>query len=127
LDFHGKHELTLNGHEKYVYCVKVLCDRNSSQIISGSLDTTMRMWNPQTGECVHVFKGHSHGVCCINILPDKRIVSGSFDLTLKIWDLHTGECTYTFEGHDSWILFIDVLSDGRIVSVDDDKTIKIWS
>jgi WD40 repeat protein len=35
--------------------------------VSGSDDTTLRVWDLQTGECVHVLEGHSDHVYCLQV------------------------------------------------------------
>jgi len=52
----------LNGHTDRIYCI-VYCTE-LDMIISGSYDKTARVWNAQTGECVHVLKGHTDDVTC---------------------------------------------------------------
>lgn len=34
-----------------------LCAASSQMIVTGSSDATVRVWNPKTGECTHVFRG----------------------------------------------------------------------
>ena len=57
----------------------------------GSGDTTLKVWDAQTGQETLTLKGHSSGVTSVSFSPDgKRIVSGSSgsnDKTLKVWDI----------------------------------------
>ena len=69
----------LHGHTNYVTCVAYSPDGN--QIVSGSQDKTIRVWNATTGQCVAgPFKGHTQKVTSVAYSPDgHQIVSGSAD------------------------------------------------
>ena len=74
----------LEGHTENVSCVSVLPD---GRVVSGSWDSTLRVWNAATGACERVLEGHTHWVTCVSVLPDGRVVSGSDDKTLRVWDI----------------------------------------
>lgn len=40
-------------------------------IISGSTDRTLKVWNAETGECIHTLYGHTSTVRCMH-LHEKR-------------------------------------------------------
>ncbi|MHC0067053.1 WD40 domain-containing protein [Nostoc sp. UIC 10890] len=100
-----------------------------SQILaSGSDDTTVKLWNVNTGECFQTLWGHSSWVNSVTFSPDGRILaSGSSDQTVKLWDWHTGECLHTLEGHIQKVKTIAFSSQGtKLASGSDDNTIKLW-
>jgi len=121
--FQGKHLRTLKGHTGGVYCVSVLPD---GRVVSGSWDNTLRLWDMNTGTCVHTLKGHTGDVYCVSVLPDGRVVSGSWDNTLRLWDMNTGTCVRTLKGHTGAVCCVSVLPDGRVVSGSWDKTLRVW-
>ena len=51
--------------------------------VSGSRDATLRVWNIQTGEAMHLLAGHEHSVRCIEVSGNK-VVSGSYDATCRV-------------------------------------------
>ncbi|MDR2093934.1 MAG: caspase family protein [Treponema sp.] len=60
-------------------------------IVSGSSDTTLKLWDAATGREIRTLSGHSYYVSSAAFSPDGRtIVSGSWDNTLKLWDAATG-------------------------------------
>jgi WD40 repeat protein len=74
-------------------------------IASGSGDSTIRIWDTQTGDTMHVFTGHSENVLAVVFSPDgRRVASGSNDNTIRIWDLHTGVLERTIETHRPYAL-----------------------
>ncbi len=52
----------MNGHTRQIICI-VYCPE-LSRVITGSLDITARVWNVETGKCVHVLNGYAFGVWC---------------------------------------------------------------
>ena len=104
-----------------VYCAAALANGN---IVSGSLDETLKVWDVPSGNCLRTLRGHRYGarrrrpgqtachssqadaaraqVRCVTVLANGRVVSGSHDHYLKLWDAATGECVQTLEGHTSY-------------------------
>ena len=76
---------------------------DGKQIVSGSNDQTIRVWNVATGEqCGEALRGHDSSVTSVAFSPDgKQIVSGSDDQTIRVWNVATGEqCGEALRGHD---------------------------
>lgn len=112
----------LSGHAHSVRAISAHADT----LVSGSYDSTVRVWRISTGEQLHVFHGHSQKVYSV-VLDHKRnrCISGSMDSLVKIWDLETGACLYTLEGHSLLVGLLD-LRDERLVSAAADSTLRIW-
>ncbi len=118
---------TLRGHTDSVYTMSFSGD--SSRIVSGSKDKTIRIWNIQTGEALLVIHGCTHEVVSVAFSKDSRRIafSGDEDGTAGIYDAHTGEIFQILYGHTERIESIAFSEDGsRIVSGSKDKTIGIW-
>ena len=64
-----------------------------NQILSGSEDGSIRVWDGKTGSELNInFKGHKGKVCCIALSGDgKKLASGSSDNTVRLWDAETGK------------------------------------
>lgn len=118
-----------DGHIGAVNCIAALPD---GRVVSGSEDSTLRVWDPTTGQCLQTLKGHLRAVKCVAVFSDgKRVVSGSEDHTLRVWDAATGDCLQTLKGHTGCVSSIAVLKDGRVVSgadsiLQNDSTIRVW-
>ncbi|KAK5202848.1 hypothetical protein LTR96_011230 [Exophiala xenobiotica] len=117
---------TLAGHSELVTAVAF--SPNGRQIVSGSWDKTIRIWDATTGQVEKTLAGHSGAVDAVAFSPDGRqIVSGSRDNTIKIWDATTGQVEKTLAGHSAGVTAVAFSPDGRrIVSGSGDETIKIW-
>ncbi|KAJ3009146.1 UNVERIFIED_CONTAM: hypothetical protein HDU68_002813, partial [Siphonaria sp. JEL0065] len=117
---------TLYGHTASVNSVALSADGRN--VVSGSSDNSVKVWDLRTGECTQTLTGHTDMVYSVAISTDgETIVSGSRDKTVKLWDIRTSECTRTLTGHTDWVRSVAISTDGEtIVSGSDDKTVKVW-
>ena len=53
----GKEIVTLRGHEGEI--VSLNFNAEGDKILTGSFDKTAIVWDPRTGNCIHVFEGHT--------------------------------------------------------------------
>ncbi|KAJ8503625.1 hypothetical protein ONZ45_g10691 [Pleurotus djamor] len=84
----------LVGHQDNVTGIKVIpC---SSHLVSGSDDETIRLWNIEALQCIHVFMGQTSPVNCIAISPVKGLIaSSSLDNLLHLWSIQEKTCIAT--------------------------------
>ena len=86
----------LFGHTDRVKCVTFSSDGRS--LASGANDSTVKLWDMQTGGIVRTFLGHTEYVWFVSISADyTRIVSGSSDGAICLWDIQSGECLWTIK------------------------------
>ena len=111
------------GHVSSITCITILPD---GRIVSGSFDNSLRVWDPDSGRCLHVLQGHSQWIRCLAVLPDGRIVSGSEDHSLRVWDPDSEKCLHVLQGHSQRISCLAVLPDARIVSGSGDHSLRVW-
>ena len=83
--------------------------------MSGSGDSSLRVWDIDTGSCTRQLTGHEAAVSCVSELPDGNIVSSSFDKSVRIWDITSGNCTQQLE-YTAAMMCVAGLSNGRIAS-----------
>ena len=57
----------------------------NGDLASGSADGTIRVWEPRTGVCKLVLKGHTGYVMSLAVLPNGDLASGSYDKTIRVW------------------------------------------
>ena len=101
---------------------------DGSMVVTASDDKTAKLWDSETGECLHTFEGHTKWVNSAVFSPDGSvIVTASSDNTAKMWNVRTGECVQTFEGHTRWVNSATFSPDGNmIVTASWDGTAKLW-
>ena len=64
---------------------------DSKLAASGSVDTTVRLWDVTEGAARQTLEGHSALVYTVAFSPDSKLVaSGSADKTIRLWDATTG-------------------------------------
>ncbi|MGL4767162.1 MAG: WD40 repeat domain-containing protein, partial [Formosimonas sp.] len=114
------------GHQSSVNSAHF--DRTGERVVSASADTTIKIWDAQTGQCLRTLQGHTHSVTSAHFdRTGERVVSASYDKTIKIWDAQTGQCLRTLQGHTDWVTSAHFDRTGeRVVSASGDATIKIW-
>ncbi|KAH7346491.1 hypothetical protein BKA65DRAFT_428866 [Rhexocercosporidium sp. MPI-PUGE-AT-0058] len=113
---------TLEGHSDWV--ISVAFSPDGTQVVSGSYDETVRLWDAATGALQQTLEGHSNWVISVAFSPDgTQVVSGSYDKTVRLWDTATGALQQTLKGHSDYVTSVAFSPDGtQVVSGSDDKT-----
>lgn len=111
---------TFQGHKDGITCLQF----NRKYLMSGSYDTTIKIWNVETGECIKTLAGHSKGVRAL-AFDSQKLITGGLDSTVKVWNYHSGKCIATYRGHEDAVSSVD-FSGKTIVSGSADCTVKVW-
>ncbi|ODQ66037.1 WD40 repeat-like protein, partial [Nadsonia fulvescens var. elongata DSM 6958] len=113
----------LRGHSQSVRSISGYSDT----VVSGSYDTTVRVWDLKSGKCRHMLAGHGQRVYSAVIDHKRnRCISGSMDWYVKVWCLEKGSCLYTLEGHTSLVGLLN-LNGTTLVSAAADSTLRVWN
>eukprot|EP00456_Euglypha_rotunda_P041835 TRINITY_DN3253_c1_g1_i1.p1 TRINITY_DN3253_c1_g1~~TRINITY_DN3253_c1_g1_i1.p1 ORF type:complete len:380 (-),score=7.14 TRINITY_DN3253_c1_g1_i1:115-1254(-) len=108
-----------SGHVGSVRSIALWNDK----LISGSYDGFLRLWNIETGQCEHIFQGHTAGISSVSA-HDTFLSCGS-DRTVREWDSRTAGCIIVRKGHTSTVNSV-VANSFFIASASDDLSIRIW-
>lgn len=138
---------SLQGHTDRVVALAVsnpfyTVDRTSSSnekllkllVVSGSRDEHVRLWDLDTGQCLHSIHAHKSPIWSVSVVvrpnSDIIIISTGLDGTMKSWDGKSGKRLCNFKGHTDKILSVYVYNPiGEhpvLFSGGGDKVIKAW-
>jgi len=95
-------------------------------LLSGSLDTTMKLWEISTGREIRTFKGHHESVNSVVFSPDGQFALSGSGKAVRLWDIFTGRNIRTFAGHPDTVKSVSFSPDGRLVLVGCGRTVKLW-
>ncbi|KAI8089360.1 WD40-repeat-containing domain protein [Halteromyces radiatus] len=135
------------GHTSTVRCLQIVMptmvngrlEPSHPLIITGSRDSTLRVWRlpdprndpPFDGNGVnpwymHTLTGHSLPVRAITA-HGNTLVSGSYDNMVCVWNLETGQLIHRMEGHQQKVYAVVIDPDRkRCMSGGMDGTIRVW-
>jgi WD40 repeat protein len=85
----------LQGHTKPVVAIDQYgeFEKDARRIVTGSQDNTIKIWDPETYQCVLTLTGHTNQIWFLKVMPSwfdssfqgSVIVSNSTDGTFRIW------------------------------------------
>ena len=124
---------TLRGHLAPVIAVAFSSD--GRRAVTGSFDTTARVWDTEQGTQLMILRGHYREVRAACFAPDGRhILTASADKTARLWDITRRREFRTLEGrtplerHTQSVVRVAYSPDSqRIVTGSWDGTAKVWS
>ena len=109
------------GHQNGIMCLQF----DDTILATGSYDTTIKIWDIQSGAELRSLRGHTSAVRCLQF-DDTKLISGSLDNKVKIWNWRNGECLSTLTGHTGGIIGLHF--DSSILATGStDGTIRIWN
>lgn len=150
----------LQGHRDSVYCVRLdskpfklpaaveaeleekykrapLYDPTASlglgsrgTIFSGSRDKTIKIWDGDSGLCLHTLEGHKGSVLCLEF-DDSILLSGSSDQTVLVWDLTSLQQGKTpvvlkrLRGHTAGVLDL-AMTERYVISCGKDAMVRVY-
>jgi hypothetical protein len=125
-DLEGERIVRQFQHGVRLSCVAVSI--NGRFALSAGRNTTIKVWDLQTGMEARPFEGQEAAVQSVAISRDGRfVVSGGDDKTVRYWDSATRPEKRCLPGHTDLVRSVAFLPDGRrAVSGGSDRTVRLW-
>ena len=99
-------------------------------VLSGGLETFIRLWNRTNAQPVRTFSGHGGGTSAASFSPDgTRILTtyGAPRFVAQLWNTETGLLEREFSGHTTWLSDAKFSPDGqRVATGAQDGTARLW-
>jgi len=117
----------LRGHSGLVR--KTAFSPSSKQLVSGSADSTVQVWDVEAESCIHSLTGHVGEVNCVAYSPGgDTIASGDDEGTVRVWDAGTGNLRLIFIGHAGYAMSIAYSPNGRQIASGGggDYSLRLW-
>ena len=111
---------TFSGHTNGVMCLQF----DDEILMTGSYDTTAKLWDITSTHVIRTFEGHTMGIRCLQF-TDSTLLTGSLDKTIRVWNRHTGECIKILQGHHDGVIALH-MDDNILVSGSIDTTVRVW-
>ena len=107
----GKPLRSFHGHNHFISSLALNSD--STKLVSGSWDKTIRLWDIESSKSDLLFKGHTKDVLCVGFSHDERLIfSGAMDNTLKYWNTK-GDLRYDNNQFKGWVSCILNIQKGK--------------
>ena len=128
----GQCEQTLKGHSSSVYCSIEIQD---SLLISGSYDSTLRVWNlKDKGNVLNAKRviQNSNYAWCMTLVNTNELASSS-EKNINVYSFDTNKDEYnlikTLKGHSSYVRDLKMMKNLKelLISCSDDSEIKLWN
>jgi WD40 repeat protein len=101
LDINTSETWDLPGHTASI--TSVVYSPDGKLFASGSEDQTIRLWDTQSQESLHVLEGHTDTVSSVAFRPDgEELASGSYDGTVQFWEVKTGKVLRALAVYGGW-------------------------
>ena len=115
-----------HAYDDVISCRAEYLDGN--RITSGSIDSTVRIWEAGTGECLQILVGHTNWVGDVAYSPQgEQLAPAGYDKIIRLWDVASGKSCATLTGHCDKVTFVTYSPQGDLIASGSwDKTVRLW-
>lgn len=109
--------------------VRALLVRGAAgELVSGSFDTSVIVWDAARGEAKRVLRFHDGAVNAVAALADDCFASGGEDKRIAVWCGEASAPARVYGGHDGPVTALASVQGGRaLVSAGFDGSVKVWA
>jgi WD40 repeat protein len=103
---------------------------DGKQIITGSRESTLKLWDAEKGTEIRTFSGHGNEVRGVAFSPDgTHVASASGDGTVKVWEVENGKEVLTIKVVMNYVNGVAFTPDGKQIATaasGNDGPVKVW-
>ncbi len=121
----GIERMAFSAHDGTAWC----CDCDSTMLVTGGADRTVRIWDRDGYSAVRTLEGHGGWVlaCALSRRGD-LLASASRDESVRLWNTRTWTERAVLTGHRGAVWSAAFAPDGeRLATCSDDQTVRVWS
>ncbi len=118
----------LDAHENAAQALSFSDTAKGPQLLSGSADKTMRLWNLDTLQQVRSYRGHRDYVVAVAASPGGRtFASSSLDGNVRIWSGTSGRLSRSLSAHNGPANALAFAPSGDVlVTGGNDGKVRVW-
>jgi WD40 repeat protein len=114
-DFSGNLLRELVGHKKEVMGVDF--SHNGKQLVSGSADGTVRVWDVASGKSLLTINAHDGWVRTVAFNQNSSLIaSGGDDGKINVWNTSNGQQLNSIIAHSKWLEKLSFSPDGKYIA-----------
>jgi WD40 repeat protein/tRNA A-37 threonylcarbamoyl transferase component Bud32 len=95
-------------------------------LASGSADGTIRLWRSDTGDLLHVLRGHTAPIRSLAFGPDGKTLASAENTTIKLWEPASGKELRTMAGHRGMVRGLAFRPDGKALVSAGPDGVRLW-
>lgn len=115
----------LEGHTAQTSALVISADNRYA--FTGAYDEKIKIWDLQSGQCLHTFMGHKQWLKTLDVSTDgSLLVSGGLDSTIRVWDIGAKKEMRCFRD-ESIIQTVAISADNkRVISGSEAGIVRLW-
>lgn len=122
----------LLGHEGNICALDVSRFHTPARIVSGSWDSSARIWDVEKGESVATLEGHGAAVWAVLWYDKDTVITACADKNIRLFSAATGKLRKEFHASNDVVRALcrlqpDAASGAAFASAGNDGTIKLWT
>jgi WD40 repeat protein len=116
----------LSGHTGAINAMALSHD--GRHVITGSSDSTARLWDVRERRLLRTFKGHADRIWSVSLSADEsRVATASSDHSIKLWNVETSDELMSFSGTNLPRRVVAFSPDGLSLAAGSVGQVTIWN
>jgi WD40 repeat protein len=106
---------------------KLLYSPDGKNLITGSLDRTIKIWDTSNNKLLFTLIGHTARIRSLALHPNGQILASASNDGVRLWDVTTGKQLAWFDNNSDWVESLAFSPDGQyLASGNYDFKIRLW-